>query len=87
MLIHLFQIVVNQRNKFMELLNSNGVYPGVHYRDNTNYKMYKHGFGTCPNSLTISEKLITLPLHMNLTDEDINYVIEQVIKVNQQIEG
>jgi hypothetical protein len=24
---------------------------------------------------------------MNLTDEDINYVIEQVIKVNQQIEG
>jgi dTDP-4-amino-4,6-dideoxygalactose transaminase len=49
--------------------------------------MYKHGFGTCPNSLTISEKLITLPLHMNLTDEDIDYVIEQVIKVNQQIEG
>ena len=84
---HLFQIVVNQRNKFMELLNSNGVYPGVHYRDNTNYKMYKHGFGTCPNSLTISEKLITLPLHMNLTDEDVDYVIEQVIKVNQQIEG
>ena len=84
---HLFQIVVNQRNKFMELLNSNGIYPGVHYRDNTHYKMYKHGFGTCPNSLTISEKLITLPLHMNLTDEDIDYVIEQVIKVNQQIEG
>jgi dTDP-4-amino-4,6-dideoxygalactose transaminase len=49
--------------------------------------MYKHGFGTCPNSLTISEKLITWPLHMNLTDEDIDYVIEQVIKVNQQIEG
>ena len=71
----------------MELLNSNGVYPGVHYRDNTNYKMYKYGFGTCPNSLSISEKLITLPLHMNLTDEDIDYVIEQVIKVNQQIEG
>jgi dTDP-4-amino-4,6-dideoxygalactose transaminase len=83
---HLFQIVVNQRNKFMELLNSNGIYPGVHYRDNTHYKMYKHGYGTCPNSLNISEKLITLPLHMGLTDDDIDYVIEQVIKINKIID-
>jgi dTDP-4-amino-4,6-dideoxygalactose transaminase len=82
---HLFQIVVNQRNKFMELLNSNGIYPGVHYRDNTNYKMYKHGFGTCPNSLTISEKLITLPLHMNLNDDDVKYIIEKVIEVNKNL--
>jgi dTDP-4-amino-4,6-dideoxygalactose transaminase len=82
---HLFQIVVNERNKFMELLNSYGVYPGVHYRDNTNYKMYKNGHGNCPTSHIISEKLISLPLHMNLTDEDIDYVIEQVIKVNNII--
>jgi dTDP-4-amino-4,6-dideoxygalactose transaminase len=82
---HLFQIVVNQRNKFMELLNSSGIYPGVHYRDNTHYKMYKYGFGTCPNSLTISEKLITLPLHMNLTDEDVKYVIEKVIEINKNL--
>jgi dTDP-4-amino-4,6-dideoxygalactose transaminase len=33
----------------------------------------------------MSEKLISLPLHMNLTDEDIDYVIEQVIKVNKII--
>jgi hypothetical protein len=82
---HLFQIVVNERNKFMELLNSYGVYPGVHYRDNTNYKMYKNGHGNCPTSHIMSEKLISLPLHMNLTDEDIDYVIEQVIKVNNII--
>ena len=82
---HLFQIVVNQRNKFMELLNSNGIYPGVHYRDNTNYKMYKYGFGTCPNSLTISEKLITLPLHMNLNEEDVKYIIEKVIEINKNL--
>lgn len=83
---HLFQIVVNERNKFMELLNSAGVYPGVHYRDNTNYKMYKHGNGNCPTSHIISEKLISLPLHMNLTDDDVEYVIEQVIRINNIIE-
>jgi dTDP-4-amino-4,6-dideoxygalactose transaminase len=79
---HLFQIVVENRNKFMELLNSNGVYPGVHYRDNTNYKMYEYGKNGCPYSNDISEKLISLPLHMNLTDDDVDYVINQVIKIN-----
>lgn len=79
---HLFQIVVENRNKFMELLNSNGVYPGVHYRDNTNYRMYEYGKNSCPYSNSISEKLISLPLHINLTDDDVDYVIEQVIKIN-----
>jgi dTDP-4-amino-4,6-dideoxygalactose transaminase len=80
---HLFQIVVDKRNQFMEFLNVNGIYPGVHYRDNTHYKMYSEYMGKCPYSYTISEKLISLPLHMNLTDEDINYVIEKVIEGNK----
>ena len=82
---HLFQIVVDHRNKFMELLNSNGVYPGVHYRDNTNYIMYEYGKNSCPYSNNISEKLISLPLHINLTDDDVDYVIEQVIKINNEL--
>jgi dTDP-4-amino-4,6-dideoxygalactose transaminase len=82
---HLFQIVVENRNKFMELLNSKGVYPGVHYRDNTNYKMYEYGKSSCPYSNNISEKLISLPLHINLSDNDVNYVIEQIINVNNEL--
>lgn len=77
---HLFQIVVEKRNQLMEFLNLNGVYPGVHYRDNTNYKMYQNFYGKCPYSHAISEKLISLPLHMNLSDEDVDYVIEKVIE-------
>jgi dTDP-4-amino-4,6-dideoxygalactose transaminase len=57
----------------MELLNSIGIYPGVHHGDNTNYKMYNYRFGQCPNSHSIYEKLISLPLHMYLLDD---YVIE-----------
>lgn len=77
---HLFQIVVEKRNQFMEFLNLNGIYPGVHYRDNTHYEMYKNYYGKCPFSHSISEKLISLPLHMNLSDEDIKYVIDKVIE-------
>jgi dTDP-4-amino-4,6-dideoxygalactose transaminase len=80
---HLYQIIVEKRNSFMEFLNLNGIYPGVHYRDNTNYKMYRNYYGKCQYSHKISEKLISLPLHINLTDDDINYVIEKVIEGNK----
>jgi len=80
---HLYQIVVDKRNQLMEFLNINGVYPGVHYRDNTNYRMYDFGKGSCPNSHLMSEKIISLPLHMNLTNDDVSYVIEKVIDGNK----
>ena len=80
---HLFQIKINNRNKIMEYLNTQGIYPGVHYRDNTRYDMYSYGLGTCPYSLDVSEKLISLPLHLNLSDEDVQYVIEKVNEANK----
>jgi dTDP-4-amino-4,6-dideoxygalactose transaminase len=81
---HLYQIVVPNRNKIMEYLNMNGVYPGVHYRDNTNYTMYNYGYGTCPNSHEISEKLISLPLHLGLSNEDLKYICEKLIEAYTQ---
>lgn len=77
---HLYQIVVEERNKTMEFLNIRGIYPGVHYRDNTHYDMYKSQFGLNPNSLNLSEKIISLPLHLFLTDDDIEFVIQNVIE-------
>lgn len=79
---HLFQVKVNNRNKIMEYLNTQGIYPGVHYRDNTKYDVYNYGLGTCPYSLDVSEKLISLPLHINLSNEDVYYVIDKVNEAN-----
>ena len=77
---HLYQIVVPNRNSIMEYLNSQGIYPGVHYRDNTHYKMYNYGFGSCPNSHKISEEIISLPLHMKLSNDDVKYIADKVIE-------
>ena len=82
---HLFQIVVNNRNKMMEQLNGYGIYPGVHYRDNTLYKMYKNSYGSCPNSHKLSEQVISLPLHMSLSNEDVDYIISIVKETNQKL--
>jgi dTDP-4-amino-4,6-dideoxygalactose transaminase len=79
---HLYQIRVKNRNKVMEYLNSQGIYPGVHYRDNTNYSLYSDQKGNCPMSYNLSEEVISLPLHMRLSDDDVKYVIEKVIQAN-----
>jgi dTDP-4-amino-4,6-dideoxygalactose transaminase len=77
---HLFQIQVSNRDNILEYLNNNNIFPGVHYKDNTQYKMYSYGFGTCPNAHKASSELISLPLHLFLTNNEINYIIE---KLNQ----
>ena len=77
---HLYQIKVANRNQVMEYLNANDIFPGVHYKDNTQYEMYSYGHGTCPNSAKLSEEVISLPLHMFLTDKDVQKIIEIVKK-------
>jgi len=75
---HLYQIQVNNRDNILEYLNNNNIFPGVHYKDNTQYEIYSYGFGTCPNTHKSSNELISLPLHLFLTNKEIEYVIEKV---------
>jgi dTDP-4-amino-4,6-dideoxygalactose transaminase len=75
---HLFQILVNNRDELISALNDNGVYPGVHYRDNTEYSMYRYASGTCPHACEISRKLLSLPLHLRMTKSDAYRVAELV---------
>jgi len=75
---HLFQIRVKDRDGLLGYLNSNDIFPGVHYRDNTEYKMYSYGKNSCPNAQAASEEIISLPLHLNLKDSDILEVTNKV---------
>lgn len=78
---HLFQIRVPNRDRVLEELYENEIFPGVHYLDNTAYPMYKYAQGTCPRAAAYSEELISLPLHMNLSDEDIVYIAEKLTDI------
>lgn len=80
---HLFQIRVNNRDALMLALNEHGIYPGVHYRDNTNYRMYRYAEGTCPNAAAASREIISLPLHLRMTKVDADSISELVIKYAQ----
>lgn len=81
---HLFQIIVDNRDEMMLALNQQEIYPGVHYVDNTEYRMYAYADGTCPNARYISEHVISLPMHMRLTYEDVQKIIDTVIAFVKQ---
>ncbi len=81
---HLFQIIVENRDEMMLALNQQEIYPGVHYVDNTEYRMYAYADGTCPNARYISEHVISLPMHLRLTFEDVQKVISTVIDFVKQ---
>lgn len=75
---HLFELVVPDREDLLQKLSAKGINCGVHYRDNTEYSMYKYANGTCPKAHEISQHLITMPLHMWLTDDDVDLIIKEV---------
>jgi dTDP-4-amino-4,6-dideoxygalactose transaminase len=77
---HLIQVRVARRNAVMLALNEHNVYPGVHYRDNTEYRMYSYALGTCPNAARASAEVISLPLHMSLTRGDVDHICELLIR-------
>lgn len=76
---HLYVIEVDNRDELLLALNESEIYPGVHYRDNTEYRMYSYAKGTCPNSHRMSERILSLPMHMRMTKNDVDYISERVI--------
>lgn len=82
---HIYEIIVPDRQKLMADLQEKEIYCGVHYRDNTEYSMYKYAQGTCPRAHELSQHIITLPLHMWLTDKDVEEIIAGVIQSVEEL--
>ena len=75
---HLYELVVPDRENLLNKLSEQGINCGVHYRDNTEYKVFSFGEGQAPIAREISQHLITMPLHMWLTDKDVRLIIQKV---------
>ena len=77
---HLFQIRVKNRDELMLALNEHEIYPGVHYRDNTEYRMYASGKGNCPNAHAASNEILSLPMHMGVSRKDVDRIAELIVR-------
>ena len=71
---HIYEIVVPDREALLGELAKHDIYGGVHYRDNTEFSMYTYAQGTCPVAHEVTQHIITMPLHMYLTDEDVQKI-------------
>lgn len=71
---HLYEIAVPDRDMMIGELQKSDIYPGVHYRDNTEYEVYSYDHGNCPHAHDISQHIITLPLHLEMTIEDVELI-------------
>jgi len=77
---HLYQVQLDRRDEVMAALNSMQIFPGVHYRDNSVYKMYRTA-GECPRARQVSERLLSLPMHMRLKRKDIERVAQGLVSI------
>lgn len=75
---HLYELIVPDREALLNYLSQYEINCGVHYRDNTEYKIFEFGQGTCPRAHEVSQHLITMPLHMWLSNDDVKLIIEKV---------
>lgn len=73
-----------ERNKIIEEMAKAGVACNVHYKPLpllTAYKNLGFDIDNYPNAYKHYQNAITLPLHTKLTDEEIDYVIENYCKI------
>ena len=76
---HIYEIAIDDREGLLAELASKDIYGGVHYRDNTEYAMYSYAQGTCPNAHRMSQRILTLPLHLWMTEDDARMIAKIVI--------
>ncbi|WP_409200480.1 DegT/DnrJ/EryC1/StrS family aminotransferase [Methanobrevibacter sp. DSM 116169] len=70
-----------KRDEYVEFLNQNGIGTGIHYPiplyNQPIYKELEIG-GSCKNAEEAASKVISLPVHPSLSENDLNRVIEVV---------
>lgn len=87
-LVRLLGLGEAERNAFIIKMAERGVATNVHYKPLPMHTAYKNlGFDiqNYPNAYEQYQNEVTLPLHTKLTDEDVNYIIENFKEVYQDV--
>jgi dTDP-4-amino-4,6-dideoxygalactose transaminase len=74
---HIFVIKVKDRNNLIKYLIKNCIECGIHYKPNHLLTKYRTNY-SLPVAERLYEKIISLPCHYDLTEEQQNFVINKV---------
>ena len=76
---HLYWIRVKNREKFRDKMQNEGIETGTHYKPIHTFSMYKQK-KRLSNTEKIAKEIVTIPIHVNLSNEEINRIIRSVNK-------
>ena len=74
---HLYWIRVKNRNQFIKNMALNKIEVGTHYKPAHLMSYYKSKI-KLPVTERISNEIVTLPIHPNLTNANLNFIIKSV---------
>ena len=72
---HFYWIQVKNRNKFMKKMTEYGIETGIHYKPIHEMTFYKNST-KLPITEQVGKQIVSLPIHPNLTDNDVNKIIK-----------
>lgn len=74
----MFGVRTERKEDLIIYLKSKGIATGCHYTPLTMQPLFKPYASPCPVAETVYFKMITLPLHVDLTDNELEYIIENL---------
>ena len=78
---HLYWICVKNRKKFMKNMLEKGIETGIHYKPVHEMTLYKNKI-SLPVTENIGKEIVSIPIHPNLTQTNIDYIIKNINKFN-----
>jgi dTDP-4-amino-4,6-dideoxygalactose transaminase len=79
---HLFQVLVEERDRILGDLRAHGIHAGVHYQLNSDYS-YRGVPADCPRARYLAERLLSLPCHLALTPDDLDQVVDVLARLTR----
>lgn len=71
---HMFWILVKDRKAFRKKMLDNGIETGTHYKPIDQFSLFKKA--KLPVTDSIADNIVTLPIHSNLSDDDLDRIIK-----------
>lgn len=81
---HLYWILVRNRKKFIEKMKLKFIETGTHYYPIHLMSYYKTKI-KLPVTERVGNEIVTLPMHANLKDHDVDFIINTANKINDNI--
>jgi len=80
---HIFWLQVKNRDNFIKKMRAKGIETGIHYLPVHKMSIYK-GKHNLPKTDEISKKIVSIPIHPNLSDYEIDKIIKNTNKLNKK---